>query len=188
MAQTQPTVPELHQSSIDVNTIIERVKGVATFNRGTVTSIAADRRASLEAGLVVTAVGLATAIGFRWDVITALFAVIIGWVGLTAAIWFIADRFMSTPTYPESFQPLLRTIGYAQAPAALVLIEFIWGLGPLIAGVGTLWSFAATIFAVRHTTQFSYPRSIVLAIGAGLVVNVAGFIVSVITGIDPQIW
>lgn len=187
MAQTHPTAPRLHQA-FDASSIIDRIKGTVTFNRATVRSIAADRNATLEAGIVVALVGLAAAIGQRTDVIEAIAAALIGWAGLTGAIWFIADRFMSTPTSREDFQPLLRSIGYALAPVSLVIINFIWGLGPLVAGVGTLWSFAATLFAVRHTTHFGWPRTIMLTIAGGLFVNVAGFVLSIITGIDPQIW
>ncbi|HYH13476.1 MAG TPA: YIP1 family protein [Thermomicrobiales bacterium] len=187
MAQSQSTLPRFHQS-INADTIIDRIKGTATFSRRTIASIAADRSATIEAGIVVALVGVAGAIGHQHDVMGAIVAALIGWVGLAGAIWFVADRFMGTPTSRESFQPLLRTIGYALAPASLVVIHFIWGLGPLVAGIGTLWSFAATVFAVRYTTQFGWVRSLILTIAGGIFINIAGFILSVFTGIDPQIW
>jgi hypothetical protein len=187
MAQTHPTVPKLHHS-LNADTIIERIKGVVTFNRNTFTSIAADRSATLEAGIVVALVGLATAIGQRVDVVEAIIAALIGWAGLTGAIWFMADRFMSTPTSREEFQPLLRSIGYAMAPASLAIVHFIWVLGPMVTLLGTVWSFAATLFAVRYTTHFGWPRTLILTVAGGLFVNIAGFILSFITGIDPQIW
>lgn len=187
MAHTHSTLPRLHHS-INADSIIDRVKGTATFSRRTITSIAADRNATIEAGIVVALVGLATAIGHQRDVMNAIVAALIGWGGLAGAIWFIADRFMGTPTSREAFQPLLRAIGYAMAPAALVVIHFVWGLGPLVAGVGTLWSFAATIFAVRYTTQFGWVRAGILTLAGGIIISIAGFILSVITGIDPTIW
>ena len=187
MAQTQSTLPRLHQS-INADSIIDRIKGTVTFSRRTITSIAADRNATVEAAIVVAIVGLATAIGHQHDVMNALVSAFLGWAGLAGAIWFIADRFMGTPTSRESFQPLLRSIGYALAPASLVVIHFIWGLGPLVAGIGTLWSFAATVFAVRYTTHFGWVRSLILTVAGGIFINVAGFIISIFTGLDPQIW
>lgn len=187
MAQTHTTAPGF-QPTIDAQNIIERIKGTVTFKRSTTTSIAADRSASIEAGIVVAIIGLATAMGYQTDVVSAIAAALIGWAGLSGAIWFIADRFMGTPTSRESFLPLLRTVGYAQAPASLVIIHFIWGLGPMVAGIGTLWSVAATIFAVRYTTHFGWPRSILLTLAGGIVVNVVGFMIALVFGIDPQIW
>ena len=187
MAQTHTSVPGI-RPTIDAQTIVERIKDVVTFKRSTVTRIAADRSASIESGIVVAIVGLATAIGYQSDVVAAIAAALIGWAGLSGAIWYIADRFMGTPTSRESFLPLIRTIGYAQAPASLAIIHFMWGLGPMVAGIGTLWSFAATVFAVRCTTHFGWPRTIVLTIAGGIIVNVAGFVISLIFGIEPQIW
>jgi len=187
MAQSSQSLPKMH-AAFDLQNIIERIKGVLTFSRTTITSIAADRGATLEAALVVVAIGLATAIGYRDDVVTTITATLIGWAGFTGAVWFIADRFLGTPTSRGSFVPLLRTVGYAQAPAALALVHFIWGLGPMIGVVGWVWSFAATVFALHHTTQFGYPRSVALTLVGGLAVAIFGFIFSVFTSINPQIW
>ncbi len=187
MAQTTHAFSDWH-SSFDVRLILDRIKGTLTFQRATAASIASDRNATLEAALVVVAVGLASTIGLREGVLSMLAATLIGWVGLSGVIWFIAERFLGTPTSYESVQPLLRTIGYAQAPAALVIIHFIWGLGPVVGFVGFAWSFAATIFAVHHTTRFGWLRSVALTVTGGIAVSILGFILSVITGIDPQIW
>lgn len=187
MAQTTHSFTDWH-SSLDVRTILDRIKGVLTFQRSTVTSIASDRSATLEAGLVVAAVGLASAIGLRENILPMLAATLIGWVGLASVIWFISERFLSTPTSHQSIKPLLRTIGYAQAPAALAIINFIWGLGPLIGFIGFSWSFAATIVAVHHTTRFGWLRSTALTVISGVVISILGFVMSVVTGIDPQIW
>lgn len=187
MAQQSQSISRM-PASFDIHNVIERIKGVLTFRRTTVTSIAADRGATLEAGIVVATVGLASAIGLREDAVTMLVATLVGWAGLTAAVWFFAEHVLSTPTSHESFQPLLRTIGYAQAPAALVIVHFIWGLGPMIGLIGFVWSFTATIYAILRTTHFGLPRSTALTIAGGIMVNVVGFIISIITGIDPQIW
>lgn len=187
MAHTTHSLDKLH-TSFDINTIIDRVKGVLTFQRATVRSVASDRSATLEAAFVVAAVGLASAIGLREDVVSMLAATLIGWAGLAAVIWFIGERFLAAPTSHESFQPLLRTIGFAQAPAALAIINFIWILGPIVGFVGLVWSFAATVFAVHHASGVGWLRSLALTTVGGISVSILGFIMSVITGIDPQIW
>lgn len=173
---------------LDLTTIINRVTGTVTFRRRTITSIATDRRATLEAGLIVTLVGVTTAIGYRTDVAVAIVAALTGWVGLTATIWYITNRFMSPASSRVDVEPLLRTIGFASAPVALGIVHFIWALGPFLGGIGTLWSFIATAFAVRHTTHLGWLRALALTIGGGIAVNVVGIIVSVLTGIHPQIW
>lgn len=189
MEHSQPTSRQFgFLSSLDLDTTFRRVQEILTFRRKTVTLIASDRNATLQAAMVVCLTGLATAVGMRWDVLSALVAVLIGWVGLSGAVWFVANRFMSTPTSDQSFQRLLRAIGYAQAPASLVIVHGIWGLGPIIAGIGTLWSFGLTIFAIRHTTGFGYLRATALALAGGLAVSVFGVVIAVFTGIYPQIW
>ncbi len=187
MAQSHAQMPRLHHA-LDLDTMLARIRGTATLSRGTISTIAADRNATVEAGIVVAVVGTATALGYRTDVVPAIVAALLGWLMLTGTIWYIADRFMSPPTWRESFQPLARTIGYALAPAALGVIHFIWVLGPMVAGIGTLWSFVATVAAVRYSTGFGWSRAVILAIAGGIVVNIAGFFLAITTGIDPQIW
>lgn len=186
MAQTSPT---LHLPvQVNADAILDRVRGAVTFKRSTIAGIAADRRATLEAAIVVLVVGIATAIGYQHNVLEAVTDAFVGWGLLTAVIWYVADRFMATPTSREAFTPLLRAVGFALAPAALNIIHFIWGLGPMVAGFGTLWSFLATIVAVQVTTRFGWARAIALTIAGGIAVNVIGFLLGVTIGIDPQIW
>jgi hypothetical protein len=187
MAQSTHSLQHL-PTSINADSIIERVRGIITFRRSTVASIAADRSATIESAVVVAGVGLATGIGTSASIMSALLGVFAGWLGLAAVIWFAADRLLGTPTSRESFLPLLRTVGYAQAPAALAIVAFIWGLGPMLSTVGFVWSFAVTVFAVRNTTQFGFGRSGLMAIAGFIVMNILGLVVTLISGVNPQVW
>jgi hypothetical protein len=187
MAQSSHSLHHL-PASINTDSIVERVRGMITFRRGTVASIAADRSASLEAAIVVVAVGIATGIGTSATIMAALAGVIVGWIGISLVVWFAADHLLGTPTSREAFMPILRTVGYAQAPAALSVVHFIWGLGPMIGTVGFIWSFLVTVFAVRHTTQFGIARSGLLAVAGFVVMNVLGLIITLTSGVNPQVW
>ncbi len=189
MAQPTQSLTKPHLPvTINTDSLAERVRGMITFRRSTVASVASDYGATLEAAVVVGAVGIATGIGTSAAVMPTLGGVLAGWVGLAAAIWLMANRFLGTPTSRESFMPLLRTVGYAQAPAALSLLAFIWGFGPMISTLGFAWSLLVTIFAVRYTAQFGYGRTSVMVIAGGIAVNVIGFFLTLMTGIDPQVW
>lgn len=187
MAQSSHSLHHLPMS-IDTDSIIERVRGAVTFKRSTIAGIAADRKATLEAAIVVAIVGLATAIGGRDHLVDTTVDVMVGWAMLAGVIWYLADRVLGTPTSRESFLPLLRSTGFALAPAVLSVVGFIWGLGAMVSGFGTLWSFIATIVAVQITTRFGWPRAIALTLAGGIVVNVAAFIINFTTGINPQVW
>jgi hypothetical protein len=187
MEHTHSAIPGPHRP-LDLTTIINRVTGTITFRRRTIMSIAADRRATLEAGIIIALVGVTTAIGHRTDVAVAITAALMGWLGLAVTVWYITNRFMYPPASHVDVEPILRAVGFASAPAALGIVHFIWVLGPFLGGIGTLWSFAATAFVVRHTTRLGWLRTLAITIGAGIIVNVVGIVVSLITGIYPQIW
>jgi hypothetical protein len=189
MAQSSHSLHKTHLPvPINTDSIVERVRGMITFRRSTVASVAADYSATLEAAVVVALVGIATGIGTGATVPATLGGVLAGWVGMAAAISMMANRVLGTPTSREGFMPLLRTIGYAQAPAALALVSFIWGFGPMVNTFAFLWSLMVTIFAVRYTLQFGYARATVLVLAGWVAVNILGLFVTLITGINPQLW
>ncbi len=182
----------LHNTSgplaLSIDSIADRIRGAITFHRRIITGIASDRRATVEAGIVVALVGLATAIGDRDALATGIVNALLGWVMLAGTVWYLSGHMLGTPTFRAEFQPLLRTIGYALAPVALGIIGFVWVLGPMVSGVGTMWAFIATIAAVRYTTRFGWGRSFALTLAAGIVVAIAGWVLALMTGLDPHVW
>lgn len=187
MAQSPQVLPN-PSFSLSIDSIADRVRGAITFHRRIIAGIAADRRATVEAGIVVALVGLATAIGDRDGISTGIVNALLGWAMLTGTIWYLAGHMLGTPTFRADFQPLLRTTGYALAPVALGIIGFVWVLGPMVSAVGTMWAFLATIAAVRYTTRFGWVRSFALTLAGGIVVAIAGWLLSLMTGLDPHVW
>ena len=189
MAQSPHVLPNHNTHlSLSFDSIADRVRGAITLHRRIITGIAADRRATFEAGIVVALVGLATAIGDRDALSTGIVNALLGWVMVTGAVWYLSGHMLGTPTFRAEFQPLLRTIGYALAPVALGVVGFVWVLGPMVSGVGTMWAFLATIAAVRYTTHFSWGRSFALTLAAGIVVAIVGWMLAMTVGLDPHIW
>ncbi len=187
MAQSPHVLPNT-QFTLSIDSISDRVRGAITLHRRIVTGIAADRRATVEAGIVVALVGLATAIGDRDALTAGIVNALLGWVMLTGTVWYLSGHMLGTPTFRAEFQPLLRTIGYALAPVALGIVGFIWVLGPMVSGVGTMWAFLATIAAVRYTTRFGWGRSFALTLAGGIIVAIVGWMLSMTIGLDPHIW
>ena len=187
MAQTPHALPNT-RISLSFDSIADRVRGAITLHRRIVTGIAADRRATIEAGIIVALVGLATAIGDRDALSAGIVNALVGWVMLTGTIWYLSGHMLGTPTFRAEFQPLLRTVGYALAPVALGIIGFVWVLGPMVSGVGTMWAFLATIAAVRYTTRFGWGRSFALTLAGGIVVAIVGWLLAITTGLDPHVW
>jgi hypothetical protein len=187
MAQSPHALPN-PRFSLTIDSIADRVRGAITLHRRIITGIAADRRATLEAAIVVAVAGLATAIGDRADLSTGILNALAGWAMVSTVVWYLASHMIGTPTSREDLLPLMRTIGYALAPVTLGIIGFVWVLGPMVSAVGTMWAFLATIAAVRYTTRFGWGRAFALTLAAGIVVAIAGWMLSLVTGLDPHVW
>jgi hypothetical protein len=186
-AQSTIRINEI-DGALEFSTIGRRIFGMLTFQRGTVLAVASDQRATLQAALIVFGTGIATSVGLKSDIFGSVVAVLLGWIILSTIVWVVADRFLNAPTGNQPLTPLLRTIGFAQAPTALIFLNFVWVLGPLLAGAGALWSLAVTVFAIRHTTHFGYPRSVLLTIAGSITTSVVGVITSAVFNIQPSIW
>ena len=121
--------------------------------------VAADRRATLQATLVVVIVSLAAGTqdyGLGW--------VAMGWVaGVSLLQWL----FWVLITYEvgcdllggkATLVALLRTLGFARLPGILVV------LGPVVGGIhfaAHLWTFLAGVVAVRQACGFGTVRALI---------------------------
>lgn len=146
-----------------------------------------DQGATNEAATVVGIVAGASAIGAAIGaamggrnliaalLITLIFA-LLGWVIWSYVTYFVGTRFMGGTATPGE---LLRTIGYAQTPGVLNILQFIPVLGGIITLVAAIWSLWAGIVAVRQALDFDTGKAVITVIIGWVVVLVLYLILAV---------
>ena len=139
--------------------LLARILGAALLRAAVYDEVAADRRATLQATLVVVIVSLAAGTqdyGLGW--------VAMAWVaGVSLLQWL----FWVVITYQvgcdllggqATLGSLLRTLGFARLPGILML------LGPVVGGIhfaAHLWTFLAGVVAVRQACGFGTVRALI---------------------------
>ncbi|MFL5574917.1 MAG: YIP1 family protein [Gemmatimonadaceae bacterium] len=164
--------------------ITDRMRGAAMLDVATYEEVEADTTATGQAGTVVALAAICSAIGALGmgarGVVGSLFAQIIGWVIWSGVTYFIGTRvFKGTATWGE----LLRTIGFAQAPAVLNILGIIPVLGWLVYVVVAIWTLIAGIIAIRQALDFTTGKAVLTALLGWL----AMVIVSAILGVGGMV-
>ena len=101
-------------------------------------------------------VGLA--VGAFIGSIVMAYIVWIAWAYIT--YWIGTSMFKGEATPGE----LLRTIGFAQTPRALLILTFIPYLGGLVAFVAGIWALIAGIIALRQALDITTGQAVITAI------------------------
>jgi Yip1 domain len=157
-----------------------RIAGALGLDGETYDEVEADRGATLQALSVVLLASVATGIGFLrfgepWGRVIALNATgaLIGWVVWAMVIYGLGTYVFPPADRPSSVGELLRTTGFASAPAMLRALTGMPVVGPIAFVVGSLWMFVATVVGVQHALD--YP-----SVWRALAVCATGWLVSFI--------
>jgi hypothetical protein len=144
--------------------IWDRMKGAALLDVATYEEVEHDENLTTQAAIVVLIAALARGIGgfnsgdngIIVGVVAALFSWLV-WAGIT---YLIGDKLLKgTATWGE----LLRTLGYAQAPAILLVLGFLPILGGVLGAVVGIWLLATGIVAIRQALDFDTGKAILTA-------------------------
>jgi len=123
-----------------------------------------DENLTTQAAIVVLIAALARGVGGFNDgengiivgVVAALFSWLV-WAGIT---YLIGDKLLKgTATWGE----LLRTLGYAQAPAVLLIFGFVPVLGNILGAVVGIWLLVTGIVAIRQALDFDTGKAVMTA-------------------------
>ena len=123
-----------------------------------------DENLTTQAAIVVLIAALARGVGGFNDgengiivgVVAALFSWLV-WAGIT---YLIGDKLLKgTATWGE----LLRTLGYAQAPAVLLIFGFVPVLGNILGAVVGIWLLVTGIVAIRQALDFDTGKAVLTA-------------------------
>src|SRR5690349_9482026 len=144
-----------------MTTFIWRVAGAFGLDAQTYEEVEADRSATVQALMVVLLASVATGIGFLrlgepWVGVIAMHAAgaLIGWVVWAVVIYGFGVYVFPTPETRSSVGELLRTTGFASAPAMLRGLTGLPVIGPVAFVVGSLWMFVAMVVGVQHALDY----------------------------------
>ena len=141
---------------------MRRMIGAAKLDVPTYEEVEADTTATGQAMGVVLLASLASAIGsggvsssgfgiFLISGIAALF----GWVAWAFITYIIGTRLFAEPQTSADTGELMRTLGFAQAPALLRIFGLLPGIGSFIIVVTHIWLLISMVIAVRQALDYT---------------------------------
>jgi hypothetical protein len=156
-----------------------RLMGAAVLDASTYEALEADRRATLQAFIVVGLSSLAAGFGAGgWDgpraatLIGVTAIALITWIAWVFLILEVGNRLLPERRTRTNTLELLRTIGFAAAPGFLQVFALFPSITvPVFIGTW-LWMLAAMVVAVRQALDYSSTRRalVVCAIALCLVI------------------
>jgi len=155
--------------------LLRRMTGAALLDVETFEEVEADRSALGQAALVVVlacaSIGAARAwhgfqAGFHaehlaYQVLLSVIEPFALWIGGSAFAFMLGASFFRGPHTQTDFAEVLRTTGFAFAPALLrgLLVVPPATLGLAIDLLARAWTFAAVVVAIRQALDFTTPRA-----------------------------
>ncbi|MBT8478045.1 MAG: YIP1 family protein [Gemmatimonadetes bacterium] len=142
----------------------DRMKGAAMLDVATYEEVEHDETLTTQAAIVVLIAALARGIGGFGDgengIIVGIVAALFSWLVWAGITYLIGDKLLKgTATWGE----LLRTLGYAQAPAVLLILGFVPVLGGVIGAIVGIWLLVTGIVAIRQALDFDTGKAILTA-------------------------
>jgi hypothetical protein len=163
-----------------MSSLVYRALGVSVFDGGTFESVEADRKATLQAVLVVLASSLAGAIAAtrslepRLTFIAAYMTVaVVVWLGWAQIILLIGGNQFRRPETRVDYGELVRTTGFAAAPGILQILALVSTLATPVFVLTWIWMWAAMVVAVRHSLDVRSTWHAIVVCGAALGVILA---------------
>ncbi len=156
-----------------------RMLRAALLHADTYEEVEADPSSIGQAAIVVLLASLSSGLGFFLRVQSGEFVLIdtrplafqmlivaleplVIWFGASAFSYMVGATFLRGPETETDFMEVLRTTGFAFAPACLAILSFVppGNLGLAILAVARVWNLVATIVAVRQALDFTTLRAI----------------------------
>lgn len=157
------------------STISSRAIRAARLEDAVYEEVEHDESATSQAVVVGTAlaagIGSIGALGVSGLIFGTLFA-LVGWAIYAWLAYFVGTRLFADSATSATWGELARTLGFAQAPRALLIFGAIPILGTLVSLLVFFWVLATTVVAIRVALDFSTGRAIGTAVVAWLVPTV----------------
>jgi len=157
-------------------TFVERAIGAARLNTAIYEEVENDQGATGQAAGVVVLASVAGAIGAIahggvGGVVANIVSGLLGWVVWSYLTWWIGTKWVPEPKTNADPGQLMRTLGFATAPAVLNVLGIVPVLGGLVVLVVFVWMLVAGVIAARQALDYSSTGRAVGVVVIGLVVH-----------------
>lgn len=162
--------------------LVDRVMGAALLNGNTYRDIAQDRAATGQALLVFVVATIAVGIGGLHAGVTGLIvglvASLIAWVVYAVAVYWIGTGVFGARRTHGSWGAVVRTLGFASAPRALLFLGFIPVFGIIVGVIALLWTLVATVVAIQEALRLDLGGAVVTAVLGWIALFVGSFLIT----------
>jgi len=142
----------------------DRMRGAAMLDIATYEEVEHDESLTTQAAMVVVIAAICRGLGGfgggNSSIIVGAVAALFSWLVWAGVTYLIGDKLLKgTATWGE----LLRTLGYAQAPAVLLILGFLPVLGAIVGAIVGIWLLVTGIVAIRQALDFDTGKAILTA-------------------------
>ena len=167
---------------------VDRMIGAARLNRPTYEEVEHDTNATAQAAIIVVVAAILSgigALGEGWQgLIGGIIGALLGWLVASAFIYLIGTRLIPSSTVEADLGQVLRTQGFADVPAFLLILGFIPVVGAIISIVVFIWTIITRIIGIQSALEASTGRAIAIGIIALILDVIVLGIVYAIFGIN----
>jgi hypothetical protein len=166
--------------------LVDRAMRAARLEQAVYEEVEADTTATTQAATIVVigavAAGLAGGLAAPGDLIGGLIGGIIsgilGWAVYAYVAFLVGTKLLAGPQTHADWGQVARTLGFANAPRALLILGIIPGLFAIVSLVVGIWVLVATVIALRASLDVSTGR----AVGVAIVSVLALIVVTAVVG------
>ncbi len=144
--------------------LMDRMIGAAMLDVAMYEEVESNEDLTKQAAAVVIIAAIASGIGGIGDggagIVVGIVRAIAFWLLWAGITYVVGDKLLKgTATWGE----LLRTLGYAQAPAVFMALAIIPVLGGLVQVIVAVWLLVTGIVAIRQALDFSTGKAVLTA-------------------------
>jgi hypothetical protein len=160
--------------------LIERMIRAARLDPGVYNEVEQDQNANGQAVAVVLIVAVCAAIGGALSrqpergLISACFGAVIVWLIWSLIVLIVGKLLGGTADFGE----VMRTLAFARTPGVLYLFSFLPLLGGLAALAAWVWTWIATVVAIREAMDFDSGRAVLTVILPTVIVIILGCVLA----------
>ena len=166
--------------------ILDRAIRAARLDRAVYEEVESDTTATTQAATIVVvgaiAAGIGAGVGAPGGLVSGLISGIISgilsWAVYAYVAFLVGTKLMPAPETHADWGQVARTLGFANAPRALLVLGVVPGFYGLISLVVAIWVLITTIFALRAALDVSTGR----AVGVAIVSVLALIVVTAVVG------
>lgn len=162
----------------------QRLVGAVRLDSAVYEEVEHDASAITQAAAVVIVASLTTSVSWYFGVggasriLWGTMQTLLAWVVGAAVLWLVGTRVLPGKQTEAGIGQLLRTVGFAQAPAAFGLLVVVPVVGLFVPFIVSLWVVAATFVAVRQALDYDDTFRAVIVCLLSWVVSAAVFMLT----------